>query len=140
VIILDTNVLSEMTRAAPEPAVLHWMDSRPASELATTAVTAAELWYGVARLADGRRKSDLVTAIDGLLGDDLGGRIAAFDAGAAAHYGVLVAEREASGLAISVADAQIAAICLERQAVLATRNTRDFRSTGIELVNPWAGR
>ncbi|TDD47708.1 type II toxin-antitoxin system VapC family toxin [Saccharopolyspora elongata] len=136
-IILDTNVLSEVTRQAPDADVLAWLDSLPAAEVATTAITAAELLYGVTRLPDGHRKTSLNAAVHALINDDFHGRVEPFDAPAAAEYAVVVSERERLGRPISAADAQIAAICRARRATLATRNTKDFEETGIELVNPW---
>jgi predicted nucleic acid-binding protein len=140
VIILDTNVLSELSRQKPSEQVLTWLDARSAGETATTAITVAELRYGVARLPDGHRKALLAEAVRGILDDDFAGRIAPFDAAAAAHYAVIAAGRERAGRPISVADAQIAAICRNLRAVLATRNIRDFEGTGIELLDPWTER
>lgn len=136
-IVVDTNVVSELTRKAPAPQVISWLDSLAAGEVSTTAVTAAELLNGVARLPDGRRKTELSAAIRGLLGVDFAGRVLPFDAPAASRYADIVAHRERLGRAIGIADAQIAAICGTAGATLATRNTGDFRETGIELVDPW---
>ncbi|MGH3764728.1 MAG: type II toxin-antitoxin system VapC family toxin [Pseudonocardiaceae bacterium] len=136
-IVLDTNVLSELTRQAPDAAVLAWLDSLPTAEVATTAVTAAELLYGVARLPAGRRNRALAEAVHALINDDFRGRVEPFDTHAAAQYAIVVTVREKLGRPITVADAQIAAICRSRDTVLATRNTRDFEDTDIELVNPW---
>jgi predicted nucleic acid-binding protein len=137
VIVVDTNVISELTRSAPAHDVVSWLDSLTADEVATTAITAAELLYGVARLPDGRRKSELSTAVQGLLSDDFHGRVLAFDESAASRYAEIVAHRERLGRAIGVADAQIAAICRSVGAALATRNTDDFEETGVELIDPW---
>lgn len=139
-IILDTNVLSELSRPDPSDAVLGWLDALPVSETATTAIAAAELLYGVARLPDGRRKSGLAEAIHGMLDEDLRGRIEPFDAAAAAHCAAIVVGREKAGHPISTADAQIASICRKLRARLATRNTRGFTGTGIELIDPWQVR
>jgi toxin FitB len=136
-IVVDTNVISELTRRAPAPEVVSWLDSLPADGVATTAITAAELLYGVERLPDGRRKVELSAAVHGLLSDDLRGRVLAFDEPAASRYAEIVAGRERLGRAIGVADAQIAAICRVIGAALATRNTEDFEETGIDLINPW---
>lgn len=136
-ILLDTNVLSELIRREPDGGVTQWLDSLDATATATTAITAAELLYGVARLPTGRRKVQLREAVGGLLEEDLGGRIEPFDATAANHYAVLVSDRDKVGRPISVADAQIAAICRKIGATLATRNTNDFTDTGIELLDPW---
>lgn len=136
-IILDTNVLSELVRLEPDEAVLGMVDSLDSAEIGTTAITAAELLYGTARLPDGRRRRQLGEAIGGLIEEDLGGRVEPFDAAAAKHYAVLVSERERSGRPIGVADGQIAAICRNLRATLVTRNTADFEGVGIDLVDPW---
>jgi predicted nucleic acid-binding protein len=137
VILLDTNVLSELIRAEPDKAVTEWLDSLDAATVATTAITAAELLYGVARLPTGRRKERLGEAIHGLIEEDFEGRVEPFDATAANHYAELLSDRERAGRPISAADAQIAAICRKLGATLATRNTSDFEVTGIDLLDPW---
>jgi predicted nucleic acid-binding protein len=137
VIILDTNVLSELTRPEPNQGVLNWADSVHGPEAGTTAITVAELLYGIARLPDGRRRELLDAAIHQLIDIDLGGRTYSFDVTAATHYAAIVADREAAGHPISVSDAQIAAICRSLKATLATRNTRDFQGTGVKLIDPW---
>jgi toxin FitB len=137
VIVLDTNVISELTRQIPEPGVISWLDSLPAEEVGTTAVTAAELLYGVARMPAGRRKTELTAAVRGLLGDDFRDRVLPFDEHCASRYADIVWGRETLGRPIGVADAQIAAICRTAEATLATRNIDDFSGTGIELFNPW---
>jgi predicted nucleic acid-binding protein len=137
VIVLDTNVISELTRQIPEPGVISWLDALPAEEVGTTAVTAAELLYGVARMPAGRRKTELAAAVSGLLGDDFRDRVLPFDEQCASRYADIVCGRETLGRPIGVADAQIAAICRTAEATLATRNTADFSGTGIELINPW---
>lgn len=136
-ILLDTNVLSELIRREPDEGVTRWLDSLDAAVVATTAITAAELLYGVARLPAGRRKERLSEAIRGLIEEDLDRRVEPFDATAAGHYADLVSDRETAGRPISIADAQIAAICRKLGATLATRNTSDFKDTGIELLDPW---
>ena len=136
-IVLDTNVISELTRPVPEPGVLSWLDSLPAGEVGTTAVTAAELLCGVARMPAGRRKAELAAAVGGLLGHDFRDRVLPFDERCASRYADIACARETLGRPIGVADAQIAAICRTAEATLATRNTDDFSGTGIELINPW---
>ncbi len=136
-ILLDTNVLSELIRPEPHEEVMTWLDSLDPAAVATTAITAAELLYGVARSPAGRRKEQLSEAISGLIHEDFEDRVEPFDATAAAHYAGLVSDRERSGRPIGVADAQIAAICRKLQATLATRNTGDFEGAGIDLVDPW---
>jgi toxin FitB len=137
VIVLDTNVISELARHVPDPGVLSWLDSLEVSETAMTAVTAAELRYGVARLPDGHRKRELAVVIRGILAEDFHGRVLPFDERASARYADVVTGRERIGRPIGVADAQIAAICRDLGAMLATRNIPDFEETGIELVDPW---
>jgi predicted nucleic acid-binding protein len=137
VIVLDTNVLSEVIRPAPAESVLAWLDALPTIEVATTAVTAAELLHGVARLPEGHRRTALAGAVRALLSEDFDGRVLSFDVRAAAEHAAVVRDRELLGRPISTADAQIAAICRAHGATLATRNTKDFTETGVDLVNPW---
>lgn len=136
-IVLDTNVISELARRVPDPGVLSWLDSLEVSEVGTTAVTAAELRYGVARLPDGHRKRELTAVVRGILAEDFHGRVLPFDERASVRYADIVTGRERIGRPIGVADAQIAAICRDLGAILATRNNADFEETGIELINPW---
>jgi hypothetical protein len=93
--------------------------------------------YGVARLPEGRRKRELHVTVEGLLTEDFEDQILPFDAPAATHYAEIVASRERAGRAISMADAQIAAICRNWRAALATRSVDDFVDTGVEALNPW---
>jgi predicted nucleic acid-binding protein len=137
-IVLDTNVLSELMRRRPSARVVGWVDEQDASALAITTVTAAELLYGVARLADGARKTELATAVEALVGEDFAGRVLPFDAAAAGHYAELVAERERQGRPVSNSDGQIAAICRCHGSRLATRSVRDFDATGVTVLDPWA--
>jgi predicted nucleic acid-binding protein len=137
VIILDTNVVSELIRASPDPGVRAWVNSIPSTQIATTAITAAELYYEVARLPAGQRRQQLAVAVSALLNDALRGRIAPFDERAARRYAEVITGRERAGRPIEVPDAQIAAICRELGAVLATRNIKDFEDTGVELIDPW---
>jgi hypothetical protein len=136
-IVLDTNVLSELVRPTPDMRVLAWLDDLPVPQITTTAVTAAELLYGVARLPDGQRKAALEQAVRSMIDDDFRDRVEPFDRHAAVAYALVVADRDRLGRPISVADAQIAAICRARGGTLATRNTKDFQDTGIELIDPW---
>ena len=136
-IVLDTNVVSELMRPTPAIEVVDWVANQLVSESYLTAITLGELLYGVARLPDGRRKIELAELIDAMVTDDFEHRVAPFDETAAAHYADIVVRRERSGRPISTADAQIAAICRSHGAVLATRNVDDFTDTGISVVNPW---
>lgn len=135
---LDTNVISEGFRRRPEARVIAWLASLT-EDVAITTITLAELLTGVRRLPDGRRKLELTARIDSAMRPYRDTRaVLTFDADAADHYADIVVARERSGLPITMADAQIAAICRSRRASCATRNTKDFAETGIELVNPWA--
>ena len=136
-IVLDTNVISELARQAPDPGVLSLLDSLEVSDVATTAITAAELRYGVARLSEGHRKRELTVVIRGILTEDFHGRVLPFDERASVRYAEIVIGRERVGRPIGVADAQIAAICRDLEAILATRNTADFEEAGVELIDPW---
>jgi toxin FitB len=136
-IVLDTNVVSELMRPQGDRRVVAWVDEQAAGEIYLTAITTAELRYGLGRLPDGRRKADLADRVERTLAEDFGDRILAFDDEAAAHYADLVVDRERRGLPITMADGQIAAICRQRRSALATRNVKDFAHTGIDLVDPW---
>lgn len=136
-IVLDTNVLSELIRRQPHPGVVSCLDSLSRSGVSTTAVTAAELLYGAARLPPGRRRDALTAEIQNMLSVEFLDRIEPFDLGAATHYAQLVSDRERLGHPISLADAQIAAICRRLRAPLVTRNTSDFEHTGVQPIDPW---
>jgi toxin FitB len=137
VIILDTNVVSEVIRPLPDAGVLSWLDSQTADEIAITAITAAELRYGVRRMPEGRRKAELSEVIHAIITTDFRDRIEPFDLLAADQYADVVVGRARSGHPIGTSDAQIASICKAAGATLATRNIADFTGTGIRLVNPW---
>lgn len=136
-IVLDTNVISELMRRRPAPRVLSWVDEQDASMLAITAVTVAELLYGVARLADGARKVKLANAVDAFVEEDFAARVLPFDVAAARQYADVVAGRKQQGRPVSASDGQIAAICRCHGATLATRNVRDFDATGVGVLDPW---
>jgi predicted nucleic acid-binding protein len=136
-ILLDTNVLSELMRPAPDQAVERWLGDQPVTSVFISAITEAELRYGVALLPAGKRRLTLVSVIEAMLGEDFAGRVLPFDSAAAAAFAEIAANRRQAGRPIAQADAQIAAIARSRGAVLATRNVADFEDCGIELVNPW---
>lgn len=136
-IVLDTNVVSEIFRSSPEPRVVEWLVSLT-GDVAITSVTLAELLAGVRRLPEGRRKDALAHGIEEAIAPYRGSRaVLAFDADAAERYAEVLAARETAGAPISTVDAQIAAICLAHGATCATRNVKDFQHTGVELVDPW---
>lgn len=137
-ILLDTNILSEALRAAPEPRVLDWIGRQAASSLFVTTVTQAEILYGIAILDKGRRRDELAAAALLMFSEDFSGRLLAFDGDAATAFAEIAAARRGMGRPISQFDAQIAAIARSRGAILATRNSRDFEHCGIEIVNPWS--
>ena len=136
-IVLDTNVLSELMRSQPSKSVISWLDNQIASTLYITAITVAEILYGIARLPEGIRKSALFNVASEMFDQDFGGRILAFDSQAAVLYADLVSNCEASGRQVSMADAQIAAICQLHEASVATRNVKDFEPFKLNVINPW---
>ena len=135
-IILDTSVVSELMRANPAPAVLTWLQQTSSTGLYTTAVTVAEIRYGIARLPDGRRKHDLHQAANEIFAA-FPRQVLPFDLAAATACADVVAGRETGGNPISGFDGQIAGICRSQAATLATRNTKDFVDTGVALIDPW---
>jgi hypothetical protein len=138
VIVLDTSVLSELIRPDPDGSVLAWIAQQRRAELYTTAISEAELVYGLALLPKGRRRDALAQAVARLLGEGLGGRVLAFDRSAATAYGEIAAGRRAAGRPIASADGQIAAITRARGAVLlATRDLGGFQDCGVPIINPW---
>ncbi|GEL45753.1 type II toxin-antitoxin system VapC family toxin [Cellulomonas hominis] len=137
-IVLDTNVISEIFRPDPEARVVTWLEGLT-GDVAITAVTLAELLAGLHRLPEGQRRTALVEQVDLALEPYRATRaILPFDAAAAGQYAEVLAVRERAGRPIHTADAQIAAICRAHGATCATRNVKDFDGTGIDVVNPWA--
>lgn len=137
-IMLDTNVVSELMRPSPNPTVEQWVATRPAARLFFSAVGEAELRYGVAIMAAGRRQAALASAIEAMLREDFAGRVLPFDSDAARAYAEIAASRRAAGRPVAQADSQIAAIARSRGMALATRNVRDFGDMGIDILDPWA--
>ena len=137
-VVLDTNVVSEMMLNSPHPQVLAWMDSRPARELFVTAVSEAEIRAGIAFLPEGAGRRDLADAAERTLDSLFAGRVLPFDSTAARSYADIAAIRRAAGHPISQADCQIAAIARSRGMAVATRNVPDFSKTGIQVLDPWA--
>lgn len=136
-IILDTNVLSELLRPDPDPRVEAWIAAREGADLWFTTVGEAELLYGLALLPPGRRRDALADAIEDMLADDFRGRILPFDRPAALAYATIAATRRSIGRPVAHLDCQIAAIAQAHGAAIATRDTTDFASCGIEVLNPW---
>ena len=138
-IVLDTNVLSEMMRPEPDSTVAAWISARPASSLFTTTVTQAEILYGLRLLPLGRRRAGLETAASEMFATDFAGRVLPFDQAAAQAYAEIAVTRHRSGRPITQFDAQIAAIARSRDAGVATRNVADFEDCGIGVIDPWQG-
>ena len=137
-IVLDTNVLSELMRPSPAAQIVEWVSRQAASTLYLTTISEAELRYGVAILPAGRRRDGLLAGIEGMLREDFAGRIIPFDREAALAYAEIAAGRRASGHPINHADCQIAAIARAIGAAVATRDEAVFEGCGIDVVNPWA--
>ena len=136
-ILLDTNILSELMRADVSKQVIAWLDLQAASSLFICAITRAEIELGLCLLPEGKRKEQLKQAALEMF-DEFAGRCLPFEESSAMHYAKLVAHRQKSGRPISVEDAQISAIALTHAMKLATRNTKDFTSIeNLELINPW---
>lgn len=136
-IVLDTNVVSELINAAPHPSVRQWFLQTPPKSTFISTVTIAELRYGLAILPAGRRKDILTNLIDSFLATALRTHALHFDEPAANAYATIRANGRKIGHTVPQLDAQIAAIAKAQNATLATRNTADFAHTGITLINPW---
>jgi predicted nucleic acid-binding protein len=139
VIVLDTNVLSELMKPAPNGLVKEWIGEQPVRSLYTTSITMAEILHGVWLLPAGKRRRAIQDAAEEVFGVDFENRVLPFDAPASVAYARLRGERRSAGRPISAFDAQIAAICLANRASLATRNIADFEGCGVKLENPWVG-
>lgn len=138
-ILLDTNVLSELMRPMPDPNVVRWLDVWPEWDVWISAVTVAEIRLGISLLPAGKQKALLLDIAEQVFQEDFHDRCLPFDCEAAGEYALIVAERNRQGHPISVEDAQIAAIARTAALTLATRNTKDFSGiTGLELIDPWA--
>jgi predicted nucleic acid-binding protein len=137
VIILDTNVVSEIIRREPAPAVIRWVAAQEPTTVFTTAVTEAEMLAGAELLPPGQRRLQLTRAIAAIFTDEFPGRILPFGSDVAPAYALIVANRTKAGRPISQFDAMIAAIARTVSASIATRNTADFADCGVQVVNPW---
>lgn len=135
--LLDTNVLSELLRAAPEPAVLGWLAAQPADSLFVSAVTQVEMLLGARLLPAGRRRKQLEDALEAMFREDFAGHVLPFDGRCASSYADIVVARRERGRPVAQFDAQIAAISKTHRLQLATRNVADFDGCGLTIVNPW---
>ena len=138
--LLDTNIVCELLRRTPDPAVERWVGTSLATDLYFSSIGEAELRYGVAILPEGRRRNALAQAIEAILREDFDDRILPFDSAAAREYSDIASARRAAGRPILPADCQIAAIARSRNMTVATRNVRDFEDTGVEIIDPWTAR
>lgn len=137
-IVLDTNVLSELMRPEPAAPVASWVSSQPATSQYTTTVTQAEILYGILLLTAGKRRARLLSAAESMFAEEFAGRVLGFGSDAAALYSRIAADRRRAGRPISHFDAQIAAIARANGAKVVTRNVADFRGCGVELIDPWS--
>ena len=136
-ILLDTNVISELMRGQPSTTVLDWFGQHDAAQLYISAITEAELRTGIAILPEGQRRDRLQMALDAMIEQDFQTRILPFDSPAARAYADIAARRRAAGRPIAEADCQIAAIAMAAGAPVATRNVKDFDGCGVTVINPW---
>jgi predicted nucleic acid-binding protein len=137
-IVLDTNVLSELMRAGPDERVFNWASSQPAGMLYVTSITQAEVLHGVLLLPAGKKRTAIESAAEAMFATDFADRILAFDSSAALQYARIAMERRRLGRPISQFDAQIAAIARSVKASIATRNVSDFEGCGIKVLDPWS--
>jgi predicted nucleic acid-binding protein len=136
-IILDTNVLSALMRAAPEMVVVDWLDRQSAESIWLTSITVFEAHLGIALLPRGKRQRALAAALDRLVSEDLGNRVLDFDLNAALEAAALAATRQKAGRPVDMRDTQIAGIALARKASIATRNVSHFEDLQVPVLNPW---
>lgn len=139
-IVIDTNVFSELTKPAPSPQVVAWYSEQSIQDLFTTSITQAEIQIGVNLLPRGRRRDALQASADTTFNQTFAGRILPFDSDAARALGKIVSQRRRLGRPIEIMDAQIAAICLSVGASIATRDAADFAYCGVRILNPWSAR
>jgi hypothetical protein len=138
-LVLDTNVISEIMKALPSARVMEWWSQHPSAELFTTTVNMAEIFYGIEILPRGKRRDSLLAEAEVVFTQDFVDRILPFDEEAARIFAKIASDRRLQGRPIAELDAQIAAIARYRDATVATRNTADFETCGVRLVNPWSG-
>ena len=136
--LIDTNVISELTKPAPSAPVLGWFANTPVQHIYISSVTLCEMQLGLALLPTGKRRRALTVAIEALVREDFAQRCLSLDARCAPLYGKLAAKQKQRGMPCSAEDAMIAAIALANQFTLVTRNTKDFEGMdGLVLLNPW---
>jgi predicted nucleic acid-binding protein len=136
-ILLDTNVISEPLRQTPSPGVIDWIDRQPLETLFLSAVTVAELRFGVATLPKGKRRDELHDNLERRVLTLFAGRVLPFDTGASVEYAALMTRARAAGQAIGAADGYIAATAASHRMSVATRDVSPFQAAGITVINPW---
>ncbi len=136
-IVLDTNVLSELMRPVPSERVVRWVAVQPATSLYTTSIAQAEILHGILLLPRGLRRNNLQAAAESVFNEDFDGRVLPFGSQSALIYASIAVERRRAGRPISQFDAQIAAISRSAGAAIATRNVSDYEGCGIKVINPW---
>ncbi|MGB7565464.1 MAG: type II toxin-antitoxin system VapC family toxin [Prochlorococcaceae cyanobacterium] len=136
-ILLDTNVVSEVMRPSPDPGVIGWLNAVDAGDLYLSRISIAEIIFGLELLPPGQRRQGLEERFEAFLSAAFAHRVLSFDQAAARQYGPIMAERRRTGSPMAAPDGQIAAIARSQAMDLATRNTSDFRSCGLTLINPW---
>lgn len=136
-ILLDTNVVSEPLKLSGDPGVLSWMDAQIIETLYLSTISLAELRFGIAALAPGKRRDTLHASFEQRILPLFVGRILSFDAAAAEAYAVLRAHARAQGHAIAPADGYIAATAISHGLMVATRDTTPFKAAGLNVINPW---
>lgn len=135
--LLDTNILSELTKKEPNPKVIQWFDETPDNEIYLSSLTIAELKRGIEKLPDSTKKEVLLDWLEHNLNKRFTNKIIPFGNLEALTWGTMTANLEKSGVNLSIIDSLIAAIALTHNAILVTRNTKDFTNTGVKLINPW---
>lgn len=136
-ILIDTNILSEMMKPFPDTAVLKWIDKQEITQMFISTVTLAEISYGLHVLPEGKRRENLELAFNNAVLEAFSGRILPFDELSAYTYGKIMGHRKKQGQPLGMPDGQIAAIALTHNAIVATRNVRDFIHCGLQLINPF---
>lgn len=136
-IILDTNIISEMMKPLPSTKVKAWMDKQESDDLFITTITIAEISYGLGSLPGGKRRDSLESAFKVTLIEAFKNRILSFDESAAYIYGQLMSNRKSIGKPLSILDGQIAAITHVNAMFIATHNTCDFSDCGLNVIDPF---
>ncbi|MEA3468079.1 MAG: type II toxin-antitoxin system VapC family toxin [Thermodesulfobacteriota bacterium] len=136
-ILLDTNVISEPLRRAPEARVINWIDAQSLETLYLSAITVAELRFGAANLPVGKRRDELQTSLENQILPLFSGRVRPFELDCTTAYAELMAKAKSAGLAIAAADGYIAAIAATNRFSVATRDVSPFQAAGVNVINPW---